>query len=92
MRIRDGMLASETPRARAPQRRRRDRGGGGPQSEEAHEEDLRGSLVLDRAGRVHIPQEFPGRGVHPRAPVFEVTEDGILIRRVDEGVCRRWRG
>ena len=85
VRIRDGMLASETRRALRGARN----GADGTEAaeaavEEAHEEHFEELVVLDRAGRVHIPQEFLEEASIRGRARLEVTEDGILIRRVDE--------
>lgn len=84
VRIRDGMLASETRRAQ----RATGENGSGPDAahaEAAHEEHFEELVVLDRAGRVHIPQEFLEEAAIRGRARLEVTEDGILIRRVDTG-------
>ena len=85
VRIRDGMLASETRRALRAARN----GDDGTEAAEAaaaeaHEEHFEELVVLDRAGRVHIPQEFLEEASIRGRARLEVTEDGILIRRVDE--------
>ena len=85
VRIRDGMLASETRRALRAARN----GVDGAETdaaatEEAHEEHFEELVVLDRAGRVHIPQEFLEEAAIRGRARLEVTEDGILIRRVDD--------
>jgi putative ABC transport system ATP-binding protein len=76
--IRDGMLASETIRQASGSTN------GNGSSVEAHAEDEEHKyaelVVLDRAGRVHVPQEYLEQfGIKGRAQL-EVTEDGILIR------------
>jgi ABC-type lipoprotein export system ATPase subunit len=89
VRIRDGMLASETRRqlrnnngANAPDGAgaadgETQNGAGG---EEEHYQEL---VVLDRAGRVHVPQEYLEQFDISGRAQLEVTEQGILIRRAD---------
>jgi ABC-type lipoprotein export system ATPase subunit len=83
--IRDGMLASETVRQtvlRTPEWLA-DNGGDSATGDHSHDtfEEL---VVLDKAGRVHIPPEFLEQvQIHGRAKL-ELTADGILIRRVGE--------
>lgn len=83
VRIRDGMLASETRRAL----RTADTNGADDGEEEAameeehHYEEL---VVLDRAGRVHIPQEYLDEvNIRGRARL-EVTDGVIVIKSVDD--------
>ncbi len=91
--IRDGMLASET-RQMAP----RPSNGTGetlsgdaainangtmPEDHSHHPGTLEELVVLDRAGRVHIPQEYLEQlNIRGRARL-EVTDEGILIRPVE---------
>ena len=91
VRIRDGMLASET-RRQARANGAAD-GGDDPRAdgqtvaeriaEEAYEE----LVVLDQAGRIHIPQELLDEVHITGRARLEKTDEGILIRRVeaDEG-------
>lgn len=78
--IRDGMLASETLRQRRTETVESEEGT--PDSEATvtnhlHFEEL---VVVDRAGRLHIPHEYLEQfGIKGRAQL-EMTEDGILIR------------
>lgn len=76
--IRDGMLASETVRQiREPQAEEFDEDGKVIEQEEHHFEEL---VVVDRAGRLHIPKEYLEQfSIRGRAQL-EVTEHGILIR------------
>ncbi len=75
--IRDGMLASETIRQAATPQPTVD--GEGPAAEE-EEHSFAELVVLDSAGRVHIPQEFLEQlNIQGRAQL-ELTEEGILIR------------
>jgi ABC-type lipoprotein export system ATPase subunit/bifunctional DNA-binding transcriptional regulator/antitoxin component of YhaV-PrlF toxin-antitoxin module len=76
--IRDGMLASETIRqtVSADASANGEAAGG----DEAHEEQYAELVVLDRAGRVHVPQEYLEHfDIRGRAQL-EITEEGILIR------------
>jgi len=85
--IRDGMLASETIRqARTPLPEVTPNGAGEKTSEsgaataEATPDHYDELVVIDRAGRLHIPQEYLEKfQIKGRAQV-EITEDGILIR------------
>lgn len=79
--IRDGMLATET---RRQVRTESSEHGDTPAEEEEHEyEEL---VVLDQAGRLHIPQDYLEQyHFHQRARI-ETTEDGILIRPLEEDV------
>ena len=76
--IRDGMLASETIRQAAVADTNADGeiGSEGDPQEEQYAE----LVVLDRAGRVHVPQEYLEHfDIRGRAQL-EITEEGILIR------------
>lgn len=84
VRIRDGMLASET--RRSVRTAAGAVNGDDPlatPAEETHEEHFEELVVLDRAGRVHIPQEFLEEAQIRGRARLEVTDDGILIRRVE---------
>lgn len=76
--IRDGMLASETIRAAAPTLN------GSTIAQHEEEDDHYAELViLDRAGRIHVPQEMLEHfEIHSRAQL-EIVEDGILIRATE---------
>jgi bifunctional DNA-binding transcriptional regulator/antitoxin component of YhaV-PrlF toxin-antitoxin module len=77
--IRDGMLASETIRQSYTSETLNGNGSdeNEPQAQEASYAEL---VVLDRAGRVHIPQEYLEQfSIQGRAQL-ELTEEGILIR------------
>ncbi|MEZ4673091.1 MAG: ABC transporter ATP-binding protein [Caldilineaceae bacterium] len=82
--IRDGMLASETLRqTRTTQVESTDAEGtvSTESQEEHHYEEL---VVVDRAGRLHIPKEYLEQfSIRGRAQL-EVTEDGILIRSTEQ--------
>ncbi len=74
--IRDGMLASETIRQlNVPQTD--DDGVAIADQDEHHYAEL---VVLDRAGRVHVPQEYLEQFHIKGHAQLEVTEEGILIR------------
>ena len=75
--IRDGMLASETIRQAASV----DSNANGETASGSPQEDRYAELVvLDRAGRVHVPQEYLEHfDIRGRAQL-EITEEGILIR------------
>ncbi|MFO7633671.1 MAG: ABC transporter ATP-binding protein [Caldilinea sp.] len=86
--IRDGMLASETVRqavARTPEWLAENGHAG---DGEHHHETFEELVVLDKNGRLHIPPEYLEElNIHGRARL-EITEDGILIRRVEEVAVR----
>ena len=72
--IRDGMLASETIRAAA------NPASGAPSQTDEEEHRYAELVIIDRAGRIHVPQEFLEQfGIKGRAQL-EVTDEGILIR------------
>jgi ABC-type lipoprotein export system ATPase subunit/bifunctional DNA-binding transcriptional regulator/antitoxin component of YhaV-PrlF toxin-antitoxin module len=81
MAIRDGKAASET-------RARRSNGADGrPQSvsEAEDEDDFEELVVLDSAGRLQVPKAYrEALGIKRRA-LMEMTENGLLIRPVEEG-------
>jgi ABC-type glutathione transport system ATPase component len=96
--IRDGMLASETIRQqRAPTvesvNGATPASDGAPAAEEPHHE-FEELVVVDRAGRLHIPREYLEQfEIKGRAQV-EITEEGILIRptqqdRVEQQIVRK---
>jgi ABC-type lipoprotein export system ATPase subunit/bifunctional DNA-binding transcriptional regulator/antitoxin component of YhaV-PrlF toxin-antitoxin module len=75
--IRDGMLASETIRqARLTQNG--DAGSEGQPDDQEH--NYAELVVLDRAGRIHVPQEYLEHFAIKGRAQLEITEDGILIR------------
>ncbi len=77
--IRDGMLASETIRAAAPTLN----GSVVAQHEEDDDGNYAELVILDRAGRIHVPHEMLEHfGIHNRAQL-EITDDGILIRATE---------
>ena len=86
--IRDGMLASETIRqTRTTLESTNGTGahGEGGADEEVHTDHFHELVVVDRAGRLHVPQEFLQQfNIKGRAQL-EVTEEGILIRATDVG-------
>ena len=79
--IRDGMLASETIRqtSEAPMMTNGLPG-------ELHEEEHKYSelVVLDRAGRIHVPHEYLEQFHIKGHAQLEITEDGILIRQAEQ--------
>jgi ABC-type multidrug transport system ATPase subunit len=78
--IRDGMLASETVRQTVLQNGMDSNGDPGAAGEE--HVSFQELVVLDRAGRVHVPQEYLEQfNIKGRAQL-ELTEEGILIRPV----------
>lgn len=77
--IRDGMLASETIRQTAAPSTSNGNGESAPTEEEHSYAEL---VVLDRAGRVHIPQEYLEQLQIKGRAQLELTPEGILIRPV----------
>ena len=83
--IRDGMLATETVRQSTLRTAEGEDEDGQPASDGAtHHETFEELVVLDRAGRVHIPPEILEQLNIGRRARLEVTEAGILIRPVVE--------
>jgi peptide/nickel transport system ATP-binding protein len=88
--IRDGMLASETVRQARPQNGDATAAAGGEDSADGdagngavvHDvfEEL---VVLDRAGRVHVPHEYLEQYAIKGRARLELIEGGILIRAVE---------
>lgn len=77
--IRDGMLASETIR-QAIHRDQHTMESETGDPDGAQDEQYAELVVLDQAGRVHLPQEYLEHfNIQGRAEL-ELTEDGILIR------------
>jgi len=90
--IRDGMLASETVRQvrqnggaasgnGAVGNGAADEGAGG--GEVAVHDTFEELVVLDRAGRVHVPQEYLEQYAIKGRARLELVDDGILIRAVE---------
>lgn len=78
--IRDGMLASETIRQSAEAI---GNGAANGVAGDSHEEDdhhYAELVVLDRAGRIHVPHEYLEQFEIKGHAQLEITEDGILIR------------
>jgi putative ABC transport system ATP-binding protein len=95
--IRDGMLASETIRqARAPVDGLNGALSEDGQAEEGvvHPDHYEELVVIDRAGRLHIPHEYLEQFAIKGRAQLEITEDGILIRptvqdRVEVEIVRK---
>ena len=89
VRIRDGMLASETRRQSNADSNGVAVNGAGADSvddgevESAQDATYEELVVLDRAGRVHIPQEYLEELQISGRARLEVTKEGILIKRVE---------
>lgn len=96
--IRDGMLASETIRQQRPSVAESVNGAtaasDGTTTAEEPPHEFEELVVVDRAGRLHIPKEYLEQfEIKGRAQV-EITEDGILIRptkqdRVEQQIARK---
>jgi putative ABC transport system ATP-binding protein len=83
--IRDGMLASETIRQRTTEYTNGASGLNGEPAEvhATHTDHFQELVVVDRAGRLHVPQELLQQfNIKGRAQL-EITETGILIRPTD---------
>lgn len=81
--IRDGMLASETIR-QASEGAPETNGIVGVVDEDEHKyHDL---VVLDRAGRIHVPHEYLEQFNLKGHVQLELTDDGILIRQAGQTV------
>jgi ABC-type lipoprotein export system ATPase subunit/bifunctional DNA-binding transcriptional regulator/antitoxin component of YhaV-PrlF toxin-antitoxin module len=96
--IRDGMLASETvrqARAALPESTNGVPGENGQTAEQhAHPDHFEELVVVDRAGRLHIPQEYLEQFAIKGRAQLEITEEGILIRptqqdRVEQEIPRK---
>jgi ABC-type lipoprotein export system ATPase subunit len=87
--IRDGMLASETIRqARVGLEGTNGafgENGKGAEGQETHPDHFEELVVIDRAGRLHIPQEYLDQFAIKGRAQLELTEDGILIRATGQG-------
>lgn len=96
--IRDGMLASETIRQSRPNADYANGASGvnGHADEEqaTHTDHFQELVVVDRAGRLHVPQELLQQfNIRGRAQL-ELTDEGILIRpsdvtRVEQEIPRK---
>ncbi len=89
--IRDGMLASETVRQARTQNGASPAGGG--EEDAGHNGSVAGGalhdtfeelVVLDRAGRVHVPQEFLEQYQIKGRARLELVDGGILIKAVEQ--------
>ena len=82
--IRDGMLASETLRQTRTTRAEEVDEHGTVTTEAQEEHHYEELVVVDRAGRLHIPKEFLEQmNIRGRAQL-EMTENGILIRSTEQ--------
>ena len=96
--IRDGMLASETIRQTRPAAELTNGANGADESSAEgaahHGDHFEELVVVDRAGRLHVPQELLQQfNIKGRAQL-EITEEGILIRpsestRVEQEIPRK---
>ncbi|MEM7533199.1 MAG: ABC transporter ATP-binding protein [Chloroflexota bacterium] len=69
--IRDGMLASETIRQQMQEE---------VEGEEGEEQNFQNLVVVDNAGRLHIPQDYMEQFKFRGRASIEVQEEGILIK------------
>jgi putative ABC transport system ATP-binding protein len=77
--IRDGMLASETIRQKGVALNGTN-GTLGEDGQAAHPDRFEELVVIDRAGRLHIPQDYLDQFAIRGRAQLELTPDGILIR------------
>ena len=84
--IRDGMLASETIR-QTSETPTMTTNQAGEQVEEEHKYNE--LVVLDRAGRIHVPHEYLEQFNIKGHAQLEITEDGILIRQAGQTVTEQ---
>jgi ABC-type lipoprotein export system ATPase subunit/bifunctional DNA-binding transcriptional regulator/antitoxin component of YhaV-PrlF toxin-antitoxin module len=84
--IRDGMLASETIR-QASEPSVVTNAVTGETTEEDHK--YAELVVLDRAGRIHVPHEYLDQFDIKGHAQLEITEDGILIRQAAQTVTEQ---
>jgi ABC-type lipoprotein export system ATPase subunit len=75
--IRDGMLASETIRQTSVEGTN---GALGEDGQAAHPDRFEELVVIDRAGRLHIPQDYLDQFAIRGRAQLELTPEGILIR------------
>jgi ABC-type lipoprotein export system ATPase subunit len=93
--IRDGMLASETIRQAATEGAALTNGASnGASNGVSHGADedqhkYHELVVLDRAGRIHVPHDYLEQFNIKGHAVLEVTEDGILIRQAEQTVTEQ---
>jgi ABC-type methionine transport system ATPase subunit len=78
--IRDGKMATETVR----QTSTNGKGENAEQETEEEEEVFEELIVLDSAGRLQVPKDYLEQFSINRRVKLEVTDDGILIKPVDE--------
>ncbi|MCC6458603.1 MAG: ABC transporter ATP-binding protein [Caldilineaceae bacterium] len=85
--IRDGMLASETIRQTAET----NGASNGVHGESHDEEDHKYAelVVLDRAGRIHVPHEYLDQFNIKGHAQLEITAEGILIRQAAQTVTEQ---
>lgn len=81
--IRDGMLASETVRQARVRNGVPGDDGERSATHATHHETFEELVVLDRAGRVHVPPEYLEQLQISGRARLELREDGILIRPFD---------
>jgi ABC-type multidrug transport system ATPase subunit len=77
--IRDGMLASETIRQKSVATKGTN-GALGTDGQAAHPDRFEELVVIDRAGRLHIPQDYLDQFAIKGRAQLELTPEGILIR------------
>ena len=89
--IRDGMLASETIRQAASESMSltngTSNGSANGEDEDAHK--YHELVVLDRAGRIHVPHDYLEQFNIKGHAVLEVTDEGILIRQAEQTVTEQ---
>jgi len=84
--IRDGMLASETIRQMMDTGPTTNDDGSVNEEEEHKYAEL---VVLDKAGRIHVPHEYLEQFKIQGHAQLEITEDGILIRQAAQTITEQ---
>ncbi len=82
--IRDGKMATETVRQTAASVAANGKGENGEGEAEETEEVFEELIVLDSAGRLQVPKDYLEQFDINRRVKLEVTDNGILIKPVDE--------
>ncbi len=85
--IRDGMLASETIRQTAEGMAVSNGVAANGEDEDHHK--YHELVVLDRAGRIHVPHDYLEQFNIKGHAVLEVTDEGILIRQAEQTVTEQ---
>jgi putative ABC transport system ATP-binding protein len=82
--IRDGKMATETVRQTTASVAANGKGENGEEEAQETEEVFEELIVLDSAGRLQVPKDYLEQFDINRRVKLEVTDNGILIKPVDE--------